>query len=612
MKIQPLYDLQQEVNRLFIAGSKFAKNDPRLLKLIPVFQKLGLKAPVFNKLASAISDLVKADSTETSEKLSAISTLLYSILYTQGEMSESEVEQKKQVPFYNLTDVTTSYSYLELKPVIKALSENNPGRLEVIKDADKKGIFKDFRTFAYLNKALGDKYTELAGYAEKIIKENTGKSIITILRDNFSHEGRTEDVRRLSLLHYFNYVGLKDIIDKIMEGNAVNLQAEAIRILSEDISNEDFIIELASDKNKIIREAAYMGLAAINTEKSQNKLTELYIKNRKINKTNTELLVKALSKSDLKFSFNEIFNQIRLSFDEFINSNEKTDNKIFISSIENLHANISILSKRDKPEIYEFLMGILLDNRYNNLIKGKAVLLSKFAENISRTIVEQLSVFSNEKKLLFLDNIYKNMPQVSWKIPFYKKYFYECVKMSYPPACIYDMFSKAYDAHYISLDDLIKAYSGKTNDYYVNVSDITDISILDRRWIDKLYVNVEKSKNNSVTVKMLQLIDTYESAPCEKFDNLLKIAVKQLDLYSVPVIFKIILRRDFPDKYEFIYSVINDANFGKQNYYYSFLVESDIWNNFPKEYASKFNEMNTKKKIKAFEEIAHKIATNNN
>ena len=49
--MKPLYDLQQELNRLFIAGSKFAKNDPRLQKHVPILKKLGEKAPVFNKLA---------------------------------------------------------------------------------------------------------------------------------------------------------------------------------------------------------------------------------------------------------------------------------------------------------------------------------------------------------------------------------------------------------------------------------------------------------------------------------------------------------------------------------------------------------------------------------
>jgi len=611
MKIQPLYDLQQEINRLFIAGSKFSKNDPRLSKLIPVFEKLGEKAPVFKKLAFDIDALTKAEAAESAEKLTTISTLLYSVLYTQGEMTETEVEHKEQEPHFDLKDIKTLYSYLELKPAIKALSESSQGRLEVVKEAKARGIFKDFRTYAYLDKGLGDKYAELAAYIENVIKEEAGKTIVPILLNSFSYEGRSEDVRRLSLLNHFRYEGIKGMIDKIMQGDAANLQAEAIKILSENVSNEDFIIELTSDKNKIIREAAYMGLAQLNTEKSQNKLKELYIKNRNRNKTNFELLVNALRHTDMKFTFNEIFEEVQNSFKEFININKEENNKIFVDAIENLRSNISILSQKNKPEVYGFLTNFLLDKNYNGVIKEKANLLSRYAENISYDIINLIASFSDDKRLLFYENIHKNMPSVSWKTPFYKNYFYESIHKGYPPAEIYDMFIKAYDAQFITLDDLIKGYSGKKYEYYANVSDIKDVSIIDRRWIDKLYKKAEKNKNGHVTVKMLQLIDAYEPVPCEKFNELLKTAAKQIEIYSVPAVFKMIMKRDLPDKYEFIYSVIKNSNFGRSNYYYGPLVESEIWNEFPKEYANKFNEMNNKNKFKIFEEIANKIEVAN-
>lgn len=46
MKMQMLYDMQQEINRLFIAGSKFASGDPRLSRFVPVCERMGEKAPV--------------------------------------------------------------------------------------------------------------------------------------------------------------------------------------------------------------------------------------------------------------------------------------------------------------------------------------------------------------------------------------------------------------------------------------------------------------------------------------------------------------------------------------------------------------------------------------
>lgn len=86
MRIQALYDLQQEIDRLYIAGSKFAKDDPRLAKQLPVLNKLGEKAPVFKKLAQNVEELIQSNALKSSEKLLDTGGLLYSVLYTQGEM----------------------------------------------------------------------------------------------------------------------------------------------------------------------------------------------------------------------------------------------------------------------------------------------------------------------------------------------------------------------------------------------------------------------------------------------------------------------------------------------------------------------------------------------
>ena len=51
MKIQVLSDLNTEINRLFVAGGKYAKGDARVAKLLPTLQKMGEKAPTMKRLA---------------------------------------------------------------------------------------------------------------------------------------------------------------------------------------------------------------------------------------------------------------------------------------------------------------------------------------------------------------------------------------------------------------------------------------------------------------------------------------------------------------------------------------------------------------------------------
>ena len=131
MLLQPLSDLREEINRLMIAGSRFANNDPRLQKLLPIFEKMGEKAPVFQKISGHIEALLKAPTTESAEHLTALSTLLYAVLYTQGK-SNVEGDITDQVPMMNIDAVKTPLTYLELQSTIEALTTTGSGRYEII------------------------------------------------------------------------------------------------------------------------------------------------------------------------------------------------------------------------------------------------------------------------------------------------------------------------------------------------------------------------------------------------------------------------------------------------------------------------------------------------
>ena len=260
MRIQALYDLQQEIDRLYIAGSKFAKDDPRLTKQLPVLNKLGEKAPVFKKLAQNVEELIQSDALESSEKLLNTGILLYSVLYTQGEMTEENVEQSELNSLFNLGELSSRISFLGLKPVIEALTSNKPGRTAIIEDAFKRGVFNDFRTFEYLDCGLGDKYSDLADYIEETIIPSVGIRMYPFIKKNFSYEGRTEDARRFRLLYRMKDPEINSMIKTVLEGSAVKLQVEAVKMLADDVANEELITQLTEDKHKPVREAASLAL----------------------------------------------------------------------------------------------------------------------------------------------------------------------------------------------------------------------------------------------------------------------------------------------------------------------------------------------------------------
>lgn len=84
-----LQELHQEVNRLYIAGSELAAEDFRLKRLLPQFQQLGERAPIFKRLGEGIVAVIEPDHSEGSssaQNLQELSVLLSSVLYTQGRL----------------------------------------------------------------------------------------------------------------------------------------------------------------------------------------------------------------------------------------------------------------------------------------------------------------------------------------------------------------------------------------------------------------------------------------------------------------------------------------------------------------------------------------------
>ena len=396
--MKPLYDLQQELNRLFIAGSKFAKNDPRLQKHVPILKKLGEKAPVFNKLAQEVESLLQVESTQAAEKLLNVATLLYSVLYTQGVTVEAEAQKSEQVPTIALADVNTTYSYLQLKPVLQALTESKSGRLEVLKDAFERKLFDDSRTYGYLSYVLADKYTELADYVEETIIPTCGKAMLPFLLSDFRLEDKTEHVRRLRLLHQLGYEGIDALIDKIFAENLPNLQAEAVIILSDkkDEKTEDFIISLASDKNKVVRGAAYKALAKLGTQRSIDKLYELYSNNKQ--KGNAELLANAIATVPLPSHYQSFVQKVREYFEALL-AMDDSDEKAVVAAFERLPIELEVLKYKDYPETYA-LLGEMFGNKLFNVMAKKRSLTNY---HIIPRLVDVLDTFKQEKIISFYE-----------------------------------------------------------------------------------------------------------------------------------------------------------------------------------------------------------------
>lgn len=479
-----LYDLQQEINRLFIAGSKFAKNDVRLQKHLPTLTKMGEKAPVFKKLASDIEDLLNADNQQSAEKLMAISTLIYSILYTQGETILPETENKTQTPIISIDEVKTDFSYLQLKPVIQALTVSNSGRLEVVKEAFEKGIFKDSRTHSLLSSALADRYSELSDYIEKTIIPSIGTSLLPFLIADFQYDDKTEHVRRLRLLHQFGYSEIDVIIQKIFEENLPNLQAEALILMSQKAENEAFITKFISDKNKTVRAAAFKALATIGSKSSLEKLYEIYTNNKA--KNNREIIAEALSIARLPFFFQEIHNQIVGVFEELL-STDPNDKELVSKRLERFLFDIEIYKNKEYPETYAFFERILSEKKNNKWYRDLSD--SHYYYSAENKIIRILETFDNQEVMNFYEKNVSLFPSQEW----FEAYFYKAVSM-WSKEKIFDIFSQLLGKKRIDFDTLGRGFLGYYYQYASYSKSDTYIDKMDNRWATFIYEKIESIK----------------------------------------------------------------------------------------------------------------------
>jgi len=605
--MKPLYDLQQELNRLFIAGSKFAKNDPRLQKYIPILKKLGEKAPVFNKLAQEVEALLQVESQQSAEKLLNVSTLLYSVLYTQGVTIQAEATKALQEPNVSIADVNTTYSYLQLKPVLQALTQSNSGRLEVLKDAFERGIFKDSRTFGYLSYALADKYTELADYVFQTIIPTCGQAMLPFLLSDFRLEDKTENVRRLRLLYQLKYAEMDSLMDKIFGESLPNLQAEAISIIAErkDTQTEDFIMSLTSDKNKLVREASYKALAILGTQRSIDKLLALYETNKA--KGNAKALAEAISLLAIPSHYQPFLKKVYEQFNILL-SIEKTDNNAAVTNtFERFAIDLNILENKDCNEVYEFLSELLQSQKFNTLRKN---LFKNTYDPIPMKIVGILNSFEADKVVAFYDKHKQYLTFNSGYNDLWINFFWRAFNNdNFSKEQLFETFSTTLGKS-LATGSMLEAFSG-TNGYYTyTVRKCSEVRVdrIDPRWIPVFYSFLRSLKklHNNYALNTFIILDALEKDGKSLDEWLLK-ALSETFSEDTIWLYHLILKRNLPNKYELVYHSLEKMKAGNAYYFLYNLSDTDFWKQFPKEYAQKFRLLAEKNKLKIFKEIAEEI-----
>jgi hypothetical protein len=261
MSIPILKQVYEETRRVAVAGSAVAAGDFRLKKLIPPLEQAGAKAPVFARVAQAATALVEAKEKDSPDALLELSTLVTAILYTQGETGAAGTLEAIETT--ELAPVGTQASARVLKPLLDALTTTGSGRVETIKDAHERGVFRDLRLMLPAVGALDDPYPEIAEFIADEVLPLYGKAIVAELQARFDAKGKAGDARRLRLLHRLDAESTRELVTQALEGGSRDVKVAAVECLGGRPEDLRYLVEQTAAKSREVRVAAYQALAHI-------------------------------------------------------------------------------------------------------------------------------------------------------------------------------------------------------------------------------------------------------------------------------------------------------------------------------------------------------------
>jgi hypothetical protein len=255
MSIATLFQVYDEVRRLSIAGSSVAPGDFRLKKLVAPLEQAGAKVPVFAKVAQSITAVVDSTDKTAAAALLELTTLVSAVLYTQGETGlDGTIEP---IPTTDLGIRSTNTSARTIKPLIEALTTTGSGRVEIVKDAIDRNLFRDLRLIQPAVRAIDDPYPEVGDLIVKHVLPLYGKSILPDLRASFDLKSKTTGhQRRLKLMHKLDAAGSRDLVEKSLAEGSKEMKVAAIECLGATEADVGYLIEQSKAKAQDVRSAA--------------------------------------------------------------------------------------------------------------------------------------------------------------------------------------------------------------------------------------------------------------------------------------------------------------------------------------------------------------------
>ncbi len=344
MSIAVLHEVYSEVRRLSVAGSVVAPGDFRLKKLVAPLKKTGGKAPIFARVAEVVEGVVGSDEKNAAERLLDLTSLVCSILFTQGTtgaegtlvdiVSSSVKTTKKQV------------SARMLKPLMEALTTKGSGRLEEIRTAIDLGLFSDLRLVRPALGAIDDVYGEIADLIADRVLPTYGKAIYSELKSSFDPKGKGGHARRLKLMHVIDPDTSREVVKDSLSTGSAEVKIAAIQCLGDSSEDLSYLIEQSKAKAKDLRGAAYHALCKLPNAEALEVLVKA------IDGKDSELVARSIGKQKPANLVAKSLERLKLQIPLLGSIKDKNKQGDAVSKVLDL---LAIVEHEVSPEVEKFM-----------------------------------------------------------------------------------------------------------------------------------------------------------------------------------------------------------------------------------------------------------------
>lgn len=264
MNLQPLYELKERLEQAAMAGTGLLGEDFRLKRAAEAMAPLAAASPVFKKIDAGVKELLEAPKEERGGKLLDTLALIDAVLYTQGSVGAAgELLPLESEPVGKYLH----YSYLQLSPIIEALTSKGGGRMSLLQEAFDRTpeVFSDFRVLpALIEGGLGDSYGEIGDLCVSIAA-SMGEAVLPMLYDGFDPAGKAAMVRRVQAISRIEGAKANDFYLAQLEKAKGGVKEALIWALHDDVSNAERLAVLCQTEKGKNKEAAHWALSRLDS-----------------------------------------------------------------------------------------------------------------------------------------------------------------------------------------------------------------------------------------------------------------------------------------------------------------------------------------------------------